>query len=141
MASICFSPPEISSPRLLRFAGRDLREPEVLRDGQVGEDAALFGDERNARARDRHHIAAGEFGVAEFDAAAARAHPAHDRLQRRGFAGAVAAEQRDGFALRDLQGNGPQDVALAVVAFESLDAQERSGGGDHGSAPSAWPPR
>jgi hypothetical protein len=112
--------------RPARFARGDLRELEVLRDGQVGEDAPLLGDQRDPHARDRHHVAAGELLAVERDAAGARRNPADDALERRRLADAVAAQQRDGLAGADVQRDVAQDVAVAVVGVDVLVERERA---------------
>ena len=48
-------------------------------------------------------------------------HVAHDRLDRRRAAGAVAAEKADDLAFADAERDALQDVALAVVRVEVVD--------------------
>ena len=67
----------------------------------------------------------GEFLAGELDAAAARLHPADDRLERRRLADAVAAQERDGFAGADGERDRLEDVALAVVALERVEREQR----------------
>src|SRR4029077_9501850 len=53
--------------------------------------------------------------------AGAVTHDTHDRLQRRGFAGAVASEQRDNLTFMHVEGYTVQDVRLAVPGLQILD--------------------
>ncbi len=48
----------------------------------------------------------------------ARAGQAHDGAQRRGAAGAIAAQQRDDFALGDRQIDVMQDVRFAIPGVQ-----------------------
>ena len=50
---------------------------------------------------------------------------AHDGLERRALADAVAAQQADDLALADVERDAVQDVALAVVGVQVLDRDER----------------
>ena len=59
--------------------------------------------------------------------ALARPHQAHDGLERRRLADAVAAEQADDLAGADLQRDAMQDVALAVIGVQALDPDQRLG--------------
>ena len=54
------------------------------------------------------------------DRALARRRQAHQAAQRRGLAGAVAAEQRDDLALAHLEADAVQDVALAVEGVQAF---------------------
>ena len=54
------------------------------------------------------------------DAAFARRREPHQAAQRRGLAGAVAAEQRGDLAFGDFEADAVQDVALAVVGVAGL---------------------
>ena len=80
-----------------------------------------------ARARQADQLAA-----AELDRALALAEDAHDRLQRRGLAGAVAAEERHDLAVGDLEADAVQHVAFAVPAFEVAHREKRRRGGGAG---------
>ena len=57
----------------------------------------------------------------------ALADDAHDRLQRRGLAGAVAAEQGDDLARGDVEVDAVQDVRFAVPGVQVADRQQRAG--------------
>ena len=50
---------------------------------------------------------------------------AHDRFQRRGLAGAVAAEQRHHLARLHVESDAVQDVRLAVPGLQVLDREQR----------------
>ena len=82
-----------------RLAPPGEAEPEVLLDGELGEDAAALGHERDARAARRSRARArGASCPCEQDLAAARRHEPHDRVQRRRLAGAVRPDQADDLA-------------------------------------------
>ena len=57
----------------------------------------------------------------EEDAAGGGRNQPHDRLERRRFAGPVAAEQRDDLAGLGLEGDTMQDLRSPVVDIERLD--------------------
>ena len=65
------------------------------------------------------------------DLAFARRRQAHQAAQRRGLAGAVAAQQGGDLALGDLQADAMQDMALAVIGVEAFGCQ----GGGHAALP------
>ena len=50
---------------------------------------------------------------------------AHDRLDRRRAADAVAAEQADDLCFIDVEGDAVQDMALAVIGLEIVDFEQR----------------
>ena len=95
-------------------------EAQVLLDGQLGEDAAPFGHERDAVARDVLGPAAEQRDVAEAHVAGRRS-DAHDRVQRRRLAGAVRADQPDDLAGRHLEREPPHGVHAAVADVQILD--------------------
>ena len=86
------------------------REPEaqVLLDGQLAEDPAALGDERDARPRDRLGSPAAERAAVEADVSCRRGDEAHDRVQRRRLAGAVRADQADDLAALQLEAQSPR---------------------------------
>src|SRR5690606_6254766 len=49
---------------------------------------------------------------------------AGDGAQRRGLAGAVAAEQSQDLAVADIEAHALHDVALAVIGVDILDGEE-----------------
>lgn len=67
-----------------------------------------------------HQVLAGEA-----DFTSALAHDPHDRAQRRCLADAVAAEQRDHFALADGHVDAVQDVAFAVPGVKAGHLEKR----------------
>ena len=77
-----------------RFWRRQAGEDQVLLDVEAAENAAALVHELHAGAGDGVALQAGDFVAVEKDGAAARRHDAHQALQRRALAGAVAAEQR-----------------------------------------------
>ena len=70
----------------------------------------------------------------------ALADDAHDRLQRRRLARAVAAEQRDDLARAHVEIDAVQDVRFAVPGLQALDVEHRrSRGAARAEAASAIP--
>ena len=67
---------------------------------------------------------ADQLAALEAHRAGALADDAHDRFQRRGLAGAVAAEQRHHFALAHVEDHAVQDVRLAVPGLQVLDREQ-----------------
>ena len=98
------------------------RQHQVLVDGQPREDAALLRHEAEAGAgdpvqRQPHQVLAARSGRCR---SRLRDSPMMAR-KRRGLADAVAAEQRDGLALADLEVDAVQHMALAVPGVEPRD--------------------
>ncbi len=129
IASICCSPPDRSVPRLPRrslqprehlvdaverpaLRGGQPGDHEVLLDAQAAEDAALLMDQLHAGLCDLVALLAGDIDAVEHHRAAARRHHAHQALQRRALAGAVAAEQRHHLVALDAQRDVEQDVGI-----------------------------
>ena len=71
----------------------------------------------------------GDLGAVEGDVAAAGANGAGDGAQGGGLADAVAAQQGDGFAFVDDEGEVFQDDTARVAGAELVDDQDRFGGG------------
>src|SRR4051812_99755 len=114
-------------------AGRQCRHPQVLGHGQSREDPPVLGHQRDAEPGDGVRVAARDVGAVEGHAAAARVHDAHDRLEQRRLAGAVAPDERHRLPALDAQAHALDDVAGAVVAVDVLEAQHGSAGGDRPS--------
>ncbi len=70
------------------------RQQQILFHIEAGEDAALFRAERHAEPRDLLGGKPDQVATFERHRAGALADQAHHRLERRGLAGAIAAEQR-----------------------------------------------
>ena len=75
----------------------------------------------------------GDLLAAPFDATAARSHQPGNRIQRRGLACAVGAEQRDDAACLHVQRHVGDADQIAVAHFKVLDAQAI-----HSCRPRAW---
>ena len=78
-------------------------------------------------------VAADQLAALETHRAGAVADDAHDRFQGRGLAGAVAAEQRDHFALPHVEDRAVQDVRFAVPGLQVLDRKQGA------ASYQAWP--
>ena len=107
--------------------GDDGRQHQVLLRRQARENAALFGAVADAQVRDLVRAACSIVSRAvDLDRALARAGQAHDRAQRGGAARAVAAEQRDHFALVHDEVDAVQHVRFAVPGVQAFDAKRSS---------------
>src|SRR5438034_11838619 len=69
---------------------------------------------------------AGEVGRADGDAPTSWPNEARDGGDRRRLPRAVPADERNGFARRNLEIDALQDVALAVIGVEPLDREGRA---------------
>ncbi len=98
-----------------RIFRRQRGEIEILLDRQSAEDAPLLGNQLQSAAGDRVARQQLDRLALETDAAGARMQDAGQRFQRRALAGAVAAEQRDDFALAHLHRDVEQNVRVAVI--------------------------
>ena len=154
IASICCSPPESLVPWLepaarlrlgnsskMRSSAKPARphlrrQQQIFLDVEAGENAALLRAERDAGARDRDRRAADQFAALEAHRAGALLDDAHDRLQRRGLAGAVAAEQRHHLALAARRRSRHAECATRRTRpAESLTASSGALGVKHGRSP------
>src|SRR5262249_40889078 len=86
--------------------------------------------------RDRVALFSHDLDAVEDDRARTRRHHAHQALECRALAGAVAAKQRHDLVALDAQRDVEQDVRIAVVAVQPLDLQQA-----HCAAPPFSPPR
>jgi hypothetical protein len=100
------------------------RQHQVLLGRERREDAALLGAVAEAEAGDPVRRQADRLGALDLDRAGARADQAHDRAQRAGAAGAVAAEQGHDLAFVDVEVDAVQHVRFAVPALHARDLEE-----------------
>src|SRR5260221_13819763 len=70
-------------------------------------------------------LAAGHVFRLEDDFPGTRRHQSHQRLEERGLADAVAAEERRDLPRRNFEAHIPEDVAAAVILIELLNDQDR----------------
>ena len=102
------------------------RQHQVLLDVQAREDAALLRAVGEAQPGDLVGRLADRLAALEGDRAGALLDDAHDRLQRRRLAGAVAAQQRHQLAAADLEAHAVQDVRFAVPGLQAVDLEQCS---------------
>ena len=97
-----------------------LRQDEVLLDGQAADDAPVLGHELDAGLGRLVRLQRVQRLAGEPDLAALhrRRFGARDGAERRGLAGAIAAEQSEDLALPHVERNALHDVALAVIGVE-----------------------
>src|SRR6267142_5356722 len=108
------------------------RQQEVLLDGEAREDAALLRTEGEPEPRDLIRRQADQLAALQADRAPPAAHDAHDRLEGRRLAGAVAAQQRHRLAGADLEADAVEHMRLAVPGVEIMDLEQ---GLRHGPTP------
>ena len=102
---------------------------QVLVHRQAAEDLAPL---RHVAQPQAHALVAGELVqrlAVQRDAAGADGHHAHQALQQRGLAHAVAAQDHRHLALLRLEGDIAQDVRAAVVLVDAFDLQHVIGPG------------
>src|SRR5688572_25657522 len=102
---------------------------QVLFHREAREDLAPLRHVAQAGARTLVGFRLHQVELVEPDVAAARGHEAHQGLEQRGLAHAVATEQRGHLARRKLEAHVAQDVAAAVVLIESLNDHWKKGSG------------
>jgi len=93
----------------------------VLEHGHAREDHAALRHVGDAVGDALVAFHAGDLGAVDGDAAAARGQDAHQRLEQRGLAHAVAAHYRDDLLLADLEAEVVDHLALAVTGCEIAD--------------------
>ena len=116
--------------------GVALGEPQVLLDGEPGEDVAVLGHVADAAADDavrrkRRQVVAGELHRS------APADETEDRPQRRRLADAVPSEQRGHAALRNVERHALKHVRLPEVDVQVAHLEQRlrlDGGDGHQSS-------
>ncbi|MCY1239417.1 hypothetical protein D9M72_522100 [compost metagenome] len=96
---------------------------QVLLDREPREDLAALRDEADAGPGPVVRRGLVDRLAFEFDAAALDGHEAHERLQQRGLAYAVAAEQDRDLAERGFEAHVSEDVGAAVILVDVLDCQ------------------
>src|SRR5438094_941350 len=104
---------------------------EILAHGEALEDPAALGHERDAVGGDRLRGAPGDGPAVDRHHAVSRRQQAHDDVQRRRLARAVAAEQAEQAALGEPQRHAVEHVAVAVervdlAQHERVTRQDRS---------------
>ena len=96
---------------------------EVLAHGQAVEDAPALRHVADPQAHHGVGRAAGEQAILQMDPALPRRQQSGDRLERRGLARAVVAEERDDLAAAHLQRDVLEGADLSVVDVEAVKAQ------------------
>src|SRR5262249_5289387 len=110
-------------------APRPRRDLDVLRDGQIREDAGVFGRPGEAEGCDLVRAPVVDGPAAEPDGPRPGPEIAHHRPEGRRLSRAVAPDQTDDLALADLERHASQDVARLDEHVDSDDAQHAGAGG------------
>src|SRR5262249_17133671 len=109
---------------------------QIFLDIEAAEDPPVLVHELHARLRDNVALAPGEIGAVELHRSGARRDHAHQALQRRALAGAVAAEPGHDLVALDAQRYVEKDVGVPVVRVETVDLEQV-----HGLTAPLTPPR
>jgi hypothetical protein len=96
---------------------------QVVLDGQVGQQAAAFGDDRDARAADPFRAPAGEVRLVQEDRPGLGLQDAADGQDQGGLARAVRAEEGGDLAGRDLDRDLLDDRATAALDGEVVEPE------------------
>src|SRR5579883_392172 len=97
---------------------------QVLHHRQRAEDPPVLGHVAHAEPREAVRWQAVDGPALEQDPALAGPHQAHDGLERRALADAVAAEQPHDLATVHPERDAVEDVALAIIGMDSVDLDE-----------------
>src|SRR6266478_1389531 len=103
-----------------------LAHHEVLRHGQIAEDAPLLGHVAHPEPTDLVGRTAGDLAAVEADAAAGDLDQPHDRLERGRLAGPVAPEERDHLPRPRPQAHAVQDPGEAVAALYRVQLEHHA---------------
>jgi len=104
-------------------------ESQVLLDGELREDAAPLGNERQPAARDLVHAQPPDLGAVVDDAPARRANQPGHRAQRGGLARAVGADEADQLAGLDGEVHAFHGANAAVGNLQRFEGEEAHAGG------------
>src|SRR5215471_850315 len=110
-------------------AAARLGDLQIFLHGEIGEDAAVVGDEADPELGDGVGRLARELHPVELHAARSGRGEPHDAAQGGALAGSVAAEQAHRLALAHVERHAEQDVAGAVIGVQLADVE------DHSSSP------
>ena len=111
-------------------------ENEVFLDVQAAENPTFLMHKLHARLGDGVALSSGDIRAVEHDRAGARRQDAHQALQGRALAGAVAAEQCHHLVARDAQRDIEQNVGIAVIAVQAAGLEQI-----HAASTPCTPPR
>ena len=100
-------------------------DQQIVLDRVLGKHLAIFRNVADAGPRNRMRLAALKLPPAIANAPATRRRQARQRLEGRGLAGPIAAEQRRGLAFQDGEAETEQDLARAVEDVEALGFDDR----------------
>ena len=110
------------------------RQQQILLHVEAGKNSALLRTKSNARFGNHVRGTPDQFRAFVAHRTGAALDDAHDRLERRRFTDAVAAEQSHDFAGANLEIGAMQDMGLAVPGLQVLYRKER-GRLRHGRSP------
>ena len=105
-------------------AARGEPEPQVLLDGQRGEDVAALGDQRRCRRARGPRAARAARAPCRRISPARQRDEAHDRVQRRRLAGAVGPDQADDLAAAERQAEVAHGGQPAVADLDRVELED-----------------
>src|SRR6266498_2534414 len=99
---------------------------EVFNGGQSGEELTALGNLADAQITDFMRVESGDVAACECNLAAPNPFDTGDRVDERGFACAVGADDADDPAFRDFHRNACKRLRIAVKEVEVFDFQQRT---------------
>ena len=97
---------------------------DILLDGEAAEDRGFLRQITDAEPRALIHRQFRDVVAVELDRAAIRLDQAGDHVEHGGLAGAVRAQQADGFATAHIDADAAHDLARAETFFHAMHSQE-----------------
>src|SRR5439155_9831378 len=109
-------------------ATRERAHPQVVHDLHAREEAAALRRLADAHADEEMRGGPRDVPLRERDRAARGVHEARDGAQRRGLAGAVAADERDDLRWADRERHGVERLHPSVERVDTAEREQRPGG-------------
>jgi hypothetical protein len=89
--------------------------------GETTENSPVFGDIPDTKTGYPVRLLATEFLTTKLNAAGSRSHHTHNTFQGSRFADSISAKKANQFPLFEFERNAMQDMALTIIAVNSLD--------------------
>src|SRR3546814_4526346 len=123
-SDVCSS--DLDLLRTLEALARQFRQAdlEIFGDREMRKDMPALRDEADPGAGAFVRAHRGHVVAVDVDIAARDGDLAHDRLHQRGLADAVAAEDGRGLTRPDVEGDVPQDLALAIGGADAAQVEQ-----------------
>ena len=111
----------LDGPPIRRGDGRQL---EIFGNAKASEDAPLLGHELHSAPGDLERWLAVNALAVEADRSGPRSDHPHERLERRGLAGAISPQERHHLVLLHAKRHVEEDVGIAVIAVDGINFEE-----------------